>query len=174
MPLQSPSAPFDAWPVQLADEAAGLHAWFLPPATVVFQYHQPRFDAVQARTMVGLIDRVLAVHRPAVRAAGGLVMVHDLQRVTDVSWEAQRILREAWPNMQSADARASVLAGLPVSLFLYHVARTISVAARLFTGITLTLVPTIDEAVATFGLCAPALDVCFPEAPAQPRAASSG
>jgi hypothetical protein len=139
---------------------------------VVFQYHQPRFDALQARTMVGLIDQLLAAHRPAVRAAGGLVMVHDLRRITDVSWEAQRILREAWPNMQSADARASVLVGLRVNLFLYHVVRTIGVSARLFTGISLTLVPTMEEAVATFGLTAPAADVRFPEA--QPRAANAG
>lgn len=171
MPLASPRAPFDAWPVQLADEGAGLHAWFLPPAAVVFQYRLERFDAAQARLMVGLIDQVLATHRPSIRAAGGLLMVHDLRAITDVSWEAQRILRAAWPNMQTADARASVLAGLRVNLFLYNVARTISVAARFFTGISLTLVPTIDECVATYGLTAPGADVQFP---AQARAASSG
>lgn len=172
MPLPSPAAPFDAWPVQVADEAAALHAWFVPPATVVFQYHRQRFGLAEAKTMVALIDGVRDAHRAAIVANGGLVMIHDLRQVTELTWEAQRSLRDAWPRLPAAEARASVLIGLRLNVFLLSVIHAISAAARLFTGIELTLVPDFGACAQRFPVATPAPSVQFPQAQERPRSSA--
>lgn len=129
-----PQPPFDAWPPPSGDVAAGLLVWFVAPATVVFQHTHEVVDGSEARAIVRLLDEVFDREPRTYREHGGLLMFHDLRRVTGMTFDAQRTLRDAWSRRHDGDARGVVLAGLKVSFFMMRVVHTVAAAAKLFTA----------------------------------------
>ncbi|HEU4537596.1 MAG TPA: hypothetical protein VFS00_25930 [Polyangiaceae bacterium] len=71
-----PLAPFDAWPVQVFDPAFGF-AWYVSPATFVSQATTEQGTLASVIALHDLIDGLLAAKAAEVRAAGGLLVLHD-------------------------------------------------------------------------------------------------
>jgi hypothetical protein len=82
-----PRAPFDAWPVQAFDPAFG-YAWYARPAALVMQASVEHGTARAVGVLHDFIDRALAAREGEVRAAGGLLIVHDWRAVRGYDREA--------------------------------------------------------------------------------------
>lgn len=89
--VPSPRAPFDRWPLHLFDPSYGHCWWVADAAAIVTQTICTYGHAEGAAHMSDWVDACLAHEKPALEAAGGLLILHD------------------WRSLQAYDSKSRVL-----------------------------------------------------------------
>lgn len=161
----SPLAPFDAWPIQIADQEASLYAWYVAPNVFVFQYHEPIYGLLTAQKVVLYTDSAREACHAAMAANKGMVVIHDLRLVTRVAPEGQKYLKIAWKKLTGPEVNAVYLVvGSVMPSLLRATINFINVVAALTTGKTMSFVADFSEPFAKHAVPPPAPGVEFPGA----------
>ena len=91
--------PFASWRMHFFNPAFGF-AWYMAPDTLVTQSTPAAADLAAAKVMTSLGDRIVKHDLEAVRAAGGLRIVHDWRSFRSYKADAREWLFQAmrsWP-----------------------------------------------------------------------------
>ena len=158
-----PLAPFDAWPVQVADQEASLFAWFLEPNIFVFQYHDPVYKFITAQKVVHFTDTARDLRRAQIAEAKGIVVVHDARVLTRTEPQAQKYLDVAWKKLKAADVNAVYLVvGTSMPALARVALNFVNVVSALSTGKTMTFVTDFSEPFEKHAIKPPAPGAAFP------------
>lgn len=121
--MDTPRVPFLGWPVQLYDAQGRFFLWYVAPATLVSQFDREEVDLHTMQRFVRLVDGLRESERTAIRAAGGLVAIHDWRRVRHVAPAARSYMWAASKKLGTGDLRA-VHAAMPLGPMIRLLAET--------------------------------------------------
>jgi hypothetical protein len=126
-----PVAPFATWPVQYVEPSVGFY-WYVEPATLICQSYAEHgtFEVIERHNDV--VDRVLARHRKAIEAAGGLFMIFDWRSVTGYDQDARARQRERMQARAKSYARRTVVVIHPANRLLRMAVGAANLFATLF------------------------------------------
>lgn len=114
---RAPVEPFAAWPVQYVEPIVGFY-WYLEPATLICQSFAEHGSLEVIDRHNDVVDRVLARHRKAIEAAGGLFMLFDWRSVQGYDQDARARQRERMQARGKTYARRTVVVIHPANRLL--------------------------------------------------------
>ena len=128
---REPVAPFAAWPVQYVEPSVGFY-WYFEPATLVCQSYAEHGTLEVIDRHNDVVDRILARHRKAIAAAGGLFMLFDWRSVQGYDQDARARQRERMQAREKAYARRTVVVIHPANRLLRMAVGAANLFATLF------------------------------------------
>ena len=128
---REPVAPFATWPVQHVEPSVGFY-WYVEPATLICQSHAEHGTIEVIDRHNDVVDRILARHRKAIEAAGGLFMIFDWRSVQGYNQDARARQRERMQAREKTYARRTVVVIHPANRLLRMAVGAANLFATLF------------------------------------------
>lgn len=158
---QRPAPPFEAWPVQIHEEGLGF-AWYAEPAAFVLQAGVEHGTVAFVDRFNDLIDHILLVRRDAVRAAGGVFILHDWRRMSGYDKEARTRAFERMRARERGYSRRTIVAVSPKSRLLRMAVEAGNLFATVTLRSTVELVTEPAQVLRRSGIQAPSPGSTFP------------
>lgn len=150
----TPSPPFDAWPLEIADERFGF-AWYCGSGIIVTQATITHGTSEAAHAYHDYADHVLSEHAAEVQAAGGLYVIHDLRLLASYDSAARRAWTERMKRRRRGYLRGSTVVVAEATPLLRMAVSGISLMAAVSLGSSVDLSTDILETLARHGVKAP-------------------
>lgn len=162
LPLK-PTAPFDNWPIQVADAESEMFLWFLEPNLFLVKYHAPTYTLTTAQRVLHYIDTARAARRDEIARAGGFVAIHDARFVRKSEPEAQKYLNAAWKKLTPHEVKAGyVIVADNLPAVAMAALNFVNIVAAFATGKTMKILRHHAEPFAVYGVTAPSPSAVFP------------
>ena len=162
----APRAPFERWPLQVADEQWGF-AWYCGKGVIVTQAAVTHGTQYAAHSYHDFADRMLSEHAAEIEAAAGLYVIHDLRLLQTYDAGARRAWTERMKRRKRGYLRGSTVVVDEATPLLKMAVSGINMMAALSLGSFVELTNDLPGALRKYDVQAPRRLSTFP--PSRPR-----
>lgn len=157
----TPHPPFDAWPIQVEDPRFGF-AWYARPATFVSQVTVAHGTAEVARAILELIDLVTTHRAAEVRAASGLLLVHDWRAAKSYDKDARTVFTQRVRARRPGEIRGTIVAISRPHAVLRMAVQAVNLIAAVTSKSPIEIVESLDGVLQAREISPPVAGEAFP------------